>query len=48
MNDVFFLAYGGLHWSYRDVLAMPIRVRRQFVEILQNQIEFEKKSFGGK
>ena len=48
MNDVFFLAYGGLHWSYQDILAMPIRVRKQFTEILEKQIEFEKKSFGGK
>ena len=48
MNDVFFLAYGGLHWSYQDILAMPVRVRRQFVEMLERQIELEKKNLGGK
>ena len=48
MNDVFFLAYGGLHWSYQDILAMPIRVRRQFAEMLERQIELVKKNLGGK
>ncbi len=48
MNDVFFLAYGGLHWSYRDVLAMPIRVRKRFVQVLEKQIELERKELRGK
>ena len=42
MRDVFFLAYGGLHWSYEDVLTMPIRRRQEFVEALERQLDFEK------
>jgi len=39
---VFFLAYGGLRWSYSEVLALPIMRRRHFVEILERQLDFEK------
>jgi hypothetical protein len=46
MNDVFFLAYGGLHWSYFDILALPVRVRKRFVEMLDAQIELEKEELG--
>ena len=42
-RDTFFLAYGGLHWSYQDVLNMPIRTRQEFVEALEQQLEFERK-----
>ncbi len=42
MSDVFFLAYGGLRWSYQDILAMPIRTRKRFVEMLERQIELER------
>jgi len=42
LRDVFFLAYGGMHWSYQDVLAMPIRRRQEFVEALERRLEFEK------
>ena len=42
-RDAFFLAYGGLHWSYQDVLAMPIGTRHEFVEALEQQLEFEKR-----
>ena len=42
MRDAFFLAYGGLHWSYRDIAALPIRRRQEFVEALERQLEFEK------
>ena len=41
MRDVFFLAYGGMHWSYQDVLAMPIRRRHEFVEALERQLNAE-------
>ena len=43
MTDAFFLAYGGLHWSYGDVMAMPAHVRRRFVEMLETQLEYERK-----
>ena len=42
MSDAFFLAYGGLHWGYGEVARLPLRVRRQFVETLERQLEFEK------
>jgi hypothetical protein len=48
MGEVFFLAYGGLHWSYSDILAMPIRIRKKFVEMLSKQIELEKQAIKGK
>ena len=41
--DAFFLAYGGLHWGYAEVMAMPVQVRRSFVEILERQLEYERK-----
>jgi len=47
MNDVFFLAYGGLHWSYADILAMPVSVRKKFVALLEHQIELEKEALRG-
>jgi len=43
LSDVFFLAYGGLHWSYGDVMTMPTHVRRSFVEMLETQLEHERK-----
>lgn len=42
MSDAFFLAYGGLHWGWSDVRALPLGVRQQFVEALERQLEFEK------
>ncbi len=47
-NDAFFLSYGGLHWGYADILAMPVRVRKQFVEMLERQLQIEKEAMGGK
>ena len=47
MNDAFFLSYGGLHWSYADILAMPIRIRKEFVALLERQIELEKEALRG-
>ena len=47
MSDVFFLAYGGLHWSYFDILALPISVRKQFIQMLEKQIEIEQEAIGG-
>ena len=42
LRDTFFLAYGGLHWGYQDILALPIRRRQEFVEALERQLQFEK------
>ena len=42
VNDAFFLAYGGLHWGWSEVKGLPLGVRRQFVETLERQLEFEK------
>lgn len=42
MSDAFFLAYGGLHWGYGDVARLPLRVRQQFVEALERQLEYER------
>jgi hypothetical protein len=39
---VFFLAYGGLRWSYTEVRSLPLRVRREFVEALERQLAFER------
>ena len=42
MSDAFFLAYGGLHWGWSEVKMLPLGVRREFVETLERQLEFEK------
>lgn len=42
LSDAFFLSYGGLHWSFQEVQALPLRVRREFVETLERQLEFER------
>jgi len=42
VRDAFFLAYGGLRWSYSEVLALPLRRRQEFVDFLERQLEFEK------
>ena len=44
MGEIFFLAYGGLRWGYQDILDMPIRVRKEFVRMLEQQIEMENKN----
>ena len=41
-DDCFFLAYGGLRWGFAEVMAMPRSVRRDFVERLKRQREFEQ------
>ena len=46
MSDAFFLSYGGLHWGYADILAMPVSVRKKFVALLEHQIEMEKEAIG--
>ena len=48
MRDVFFLAYGGMHWSYQDVLSMPIHRRQEFAEALERQLEYERKVISDK
>jgi hypothetical protein len=42
VSDAFFLAYGGLHWGWSEVKALPLGVRREFVEALERQLEFER------
>ncbi len=42
MQDTFFLAYGGLHWGYQEIRALPLRVRIQFVEALERQLASER------
>jgi hypothetical protein len=42
VSDAFFLAYGGLHWGWDEIRAMPLATRRQFVEALERQLEFER------
>jgi hypothetical protein len=42
ISDAFFLAYGGLHWAYADILALPLSTRKKFVALLERQIELEK------
>ncbi|HNY26997.1 MAG TPA: hypothetical protein PLA90_14190 [Candidatus Sumerlaeota bacterium] len=42
MSDAFFLAYGGLHWGWAEVRSLPLATRRQFVEALERQLEFER------
>jgi len=42
VSDVFFLAYGGLHWGYSETRSLTLRVRRQFVEALERQLDFER------
>jgi hypothetical protein len=42
MADAFFLAYGGLHWGYQEIRALPLRVRAQFVETLHRQLASER------
>jgi hypothetical protein len=41
---MFFLAYGGLHWSPDEMLDMPGEQRRWFVERLRLQKEHEAKA----
>lgn len=47
MSDAFFLAYGGLHWGWSEVKALPLRVRHEFVAVLEQQLEFEREQAGG-
>ncbi|MEN6358278.1 MAG: hypothetical protein ABFD83_14490 [Armatimonadota bacterium] len=42
MRDAFFLAYGGLHWEYAQVAGLPLRIRHEFVEALEKQLDFER------
>ena len=42
MRDAFFLAYGGLHWSYTAVRDLTLSQRAYFVEALTRQLAFEK------
>ncbi|OPZ83576.1 MAG: hypothetical protein BWY76_02206 [bacterium ADurb.Bin429] len=48
MQDAFFLAYGGLHWGYREVCALSLRMRAQFVEALERQLAYEREQLKGK
>ncbi len=47
-GDIFFLAYGGLKWSYNEIIDMPVRIRKEFVEMLEKQLELEAKAIKGK
>ena len=42
VRDAFFLAYGGLHWGFSETRALPLSVRREFVEALERQLAFER------
>lgn len=42
MRDAFLLAYGGLGWSFSETRSLTLERRREFVEALEMQIEFEK------
>jgi hypothetical protein len=42
VSDAFFIAYGGLHWSFSETRSLPLKVRRQFVEALSRQLDFER------
>jgi len=42
MQDAFYLAYGGLHWGYQDIRALPLRVRAHFVAALERQLAYER------
>lgn len=41
-EEVFLLAYGGLHWSPDAVLDMPTQMRAWFVDRLLLQKDYEK------
>lgn len=43
-GDAAVLAYGGMHWSEREVFEMPCTKRRWYVEWLEKQLEREKKA----
>jgi len=40
--DVFFLAYGVLHWNFWETWTLPFSVLHEFVEALERQIVFER------
>ena len=42
VSDAFFLAYGGLHWGIQEIRSLPLATRRQFVEALERQLDFER------
>jgi hypothetical protein len=42
-EEVFALAYSGLHWSRDDILDMPTAVRRWYVARLKEQKKAENK-----
>ena len=48
VRDAFFLAYGGLHWAYSEIVALPLRVRQEFVEALERQLAFEQEEMAKK
>lgn len=39
---MFFLQYGGLHFSEAELLTMPTPRRRWYVERLKAQLDYEK------
>ena len=41
MRETFFLAYY-LHWSREDILELPIPERRQYLELLAEQLRREQ------
>lgn len=47
MQDVFFLAYGGLHWGYEEICRLSLRRRAEFVEALDRQLAYEREQLKG-
>jgi len=31
-----------LHWGYAEIAGLPVQTRRQFVEALERQLDYEK------
>ncbi|MHB9023435.1 MAG: hypothetical protein ACYC7E_04590 [Armatimonadota bacterium] len=46
MQDVFFLAYGGLHWGFDEIRRLSLRRRADFVEALERQQAYERRQLG--
>ena len=47
MDEVFFLSYGGLHFSENELMHMPTPRRRWYVERLRAQLDYEQRKLKG-
>ena len=47
MQDVFVLAYGGLHWGYEEIRRLSLHRRAAFVEALDRQLAYEREQVKG-